>query len=108
MSKNAEMWVNIWYLNTTDATLLNTKIKECLLVSSFSIVGESDHNFYPQGYTKTFLLSESHCALHTWPEVNRTWLELASCNKEKLIQFSSHIKNIFYVSPASQIETKIK
>ena len=106
MNTTAEMWVNIWYIPTTDITLLNTKIKESLVSSSFSIIGESEYHFSPQGYTKAFLLSESHCALHTWPEVNKTWLELASCNQEKLTNFSALIKDMFGSDPVSQITTK--
>jgi S-adenosylmethionine decarboxylase len=106
MNKTADMWVNIWYFNITNPDILNKILEEKLKSSGFTIVGEEDYHFSPEGYTKTFLLSESHCALHTWPEINRTWLELASCNQEKLLKFTSEIKNSFDVRPISEIETK--
>lgn len=106
MNKTAEMWVHIWYLNFTDPDTLNETISEKLKASGFTIVGEEDYHFFPEGYTKTFLLSESHCALHTWPGINRTWVELASCNEEKLLAFTSQVKDDFNVDPVSKIETK--
>lgn len=106
MNSNAEMWVNIWYLDITDPVALNNALGEMLKSSGFTIVGEGDFHFSPVGYTKTFLLSESHCALHTWPEIHRTWIELASCNKEKLERFAKQMKEIFDLEPVSQIETK--
>ena len=106
MNKTADMWVNIWYLNITNPDILNKIIEEKLKFSGFTIVGEKGYHFYPEGYTKTFLLSESHCALHTWPKINRTWLELASCNQDKLLKFTSEVASIFNVFPVNKIETK--
>jgi S-adenosylmethionine decarboxylase len=106
MNKTAQMWVTIWYLDTTDVGVLNTHIKKALTDATFTVIGEQDYHFSPVGYTKAFLLSESHCALHTWPETNRTWLEVASCNNEKLELFTRHMKEIFGVDPVSHIETK--
>ena len=41
-----------------------------------------DHHFSPQGYTALWLLTESHFAVHTFPEFGRSYIELSSCNLE--------------------------
>lgn len=105
MNSNAAMWVNIWYLEITDPKILNDALGEMLQTSGFTIVGEKDYHFSPFGYTKTFLLSESHCALHTWPEINKTWIEVASCNQEKLLAFASLFKEKYNISPVAAIDT---
>ena len=40
-----------------------------------------EHSFQPQGYTAIWLLAESHFAIHTFPEENKTYIELSSCNR---------------------------
>lgn len=40
----------------------------------------SDHHLFPGGsMTGTVILSESHAAIHTWPEAGYAWCELATC-----------------------------
>ena len=45
--------------------------------------------FYPYGYTKLYLLSESHFAIHTFPEEKLAYYELSSCNKKYYDRFVS-------------------
>lgn len=54
-----------------------------LIQSTFTILGSIDHIFAPYGYTKIWLLGESHFALHTFPEENTVYLELSSCVEDK-------------------------
>mgnify|MGYP003132177284 CR=1 FL=1 len=54
---------------------------EVILDSGFTILGTIDYNFNPEGYTALFLLAESHFAIHTFPEENKYYIELSSCNK---------------------------
>lgn len=58
-----------------------------LKTSGFGIIGFMEHFFEPQGYTGLWLISESHFAIHTFPEENKTYIELSSCNKEMYDQF---------------------
>lgn len=46
-----------------------------------------EHYFEPQGYTCLWLLSESHFAIHTFPEANKTYIELSSCNRQMYENF---------------------
>ncbi|MCR8560418.1 S-adenosylmethionine decarboxylase [Mucilaginibacter sp. BJC16-A38] len=54
-----------------------------LIQAEFSILNSTDHVFSPQGYTKIWLLAESHFAIHTFPEQNAFYLELSSCIESK-------------------------
>ena len=58
-----------------------------LLNAGFEILGLTEHEFDPQGYTVIYLLSESHLAIHTFPEENQTYFELTSCVKEPFDKF---------------------
>jgi S-adenosylmethionine decarboxylase len=53
----------------------------------FTIVLFNEHHFTEQGYTCFWLLGESHLAIHTFPESGKSYIELSSCNKEKLDLF---------------------
>lgn len=43
-------------------------------------LGESFHQFEPQGVTGTVVLAESHLAIHTWPESGYTTIDVFVCN----------------------------
>lgn len=62
-----------------------------LLKSGFKVLGIVEHKFKPQGYTVLFLLAESHFAVHTFPEHNKMYIELSSCNKEKYKTFKGEL-----------------
>lgn len=55
--------------------------------SGFTIVKQIKHFFDPIGYTTIYLLAESHLAIHTFPEENKTYIELSSCVKSYFIKF---------------------
>ena len=90
---DGSMWVSMWYTSTTDIDVLNSEIESMLKHASFSVLSETDYRFDPLGYTKLFLLAESHFAVHTWPEHNVSWLEIASCIEEKYNKLLAEIKN---------------
>lgn len=60
-----------------------------LLGAGFTILNFVEHHFQPQGYTALWLLAESHCALHTFPEEERSYIELSSCNGDLYVNFVS-------------------
>ncbi|MCD4666725.1 adenosylmethionine decarboxylase [archaeon] len=71
----------------SDKTLNNPKfLKETLLKAlekdNFTVLGESSHEFQPQGYTMLVLLSESHATIHTYPEYNSLVFHLYSCRSD--------------------------
>jgi S-adenosylmethionine/arginine decarboxylase-like enzyme len=52
----------------------------------------NEYYFKPQGYSSLYLLSESHFAIHTFPEENQTYIELTSCVKKQFDKFIKSIK----------------
>lgn len=56
----------------------------------FTIILFNEYHFPEQGYTCFWLLGESHLAIHTFPESGKSYIELSSCNKEKLDLFISN------------------
>jgi len=67
--------------------LLNDKLglkllcKNLCIENNFTIVGEIDYDFYPQGCSFVLLLSESHLSVHTFPERNHISFDLYTCKQ---------------------------
>ena len=43
------------------------------------VVGESFHQFSPQGVTGILSIAESHISIHTWPEFNYAAADIFTC-----------------------------
>lgn len=61
----------------------NNKLKE----AGFGIITFVEYHFEPQGWTALWLLSESHFAIHTFPEKGKSYIELSSCIKNPYDKF---------------------
>lgn len=66
--------------------------KELLQECGFNVLHTLSHYFLPQGETFLYLLSESHFALHSFPEHDKLFLQLSSCNKSMFIRYKRKIK----------------
>jgi S-adenosylmethionine decarboxylase len=70
-----------------NSKLLNDKLglklmcKNLCIENNFTIIGEVDHDFHPQGCSFVFLLSESHLSVHTFPEKNHMSFDLYTCRQ---------------------------
>lgn len=75
-----------WYGCSTDtpeftqATALRALCVNAARDAGLTVVGESFHQFEPQGVTGTVLLAESHIAIHTWPESGFVTVDVYVCN----------------------------
>jgi S-adenosylmethionine decarboxylase len=58
---------------------VNPICRELCQIHNYTILGEIDHLFHPQGYTALFLLSESHLSVHTFPEKEYISFDLYTC-----------------------------
>jgi len=59
--------------------LLNETVSEAKLTK----VGETVHQFQPEGVTAVILLAESHISIHTWPEKDGfAALDIFTCGNE--------------------------
>lgn len=81
--------MNKWYawIKETESAYLFSHYEELLSNSGFRILDVLQHNFNPQGYTALFLLSESHFAIHTFPERGKSYVELSSCVDRQFDRF---------------------
>jgi S-adenosylmethionine decarboxylase len=73
--------------NLKNHKILKDKSIELLKKTGFTVLESIDHEFSPQGYTLVVLLSESHFAIHTYPEFSSIYFHLYSCGdkSEKLL-----------------------
>ena len=83
----AQIWnFNDW-ITETDPAQLKARYDGIIRQCGFHVLQEVEHYFTPYGYTKLYLLGESHFAIHTFPEENKTYIELSSCNKAYFDKF---------------------
>lgn len=83
---------NVW-IEATEPAQLKKYFDNVLQDSGFNICGYIDKHFEPFGYTGLYLLSESHFAIHTFPEEGKTYIELSSCIEEPFIKFKKIFNN---------------
>ena len=87
---NFQTWVK-----GADGEQLKQFTEQLIQDSGFTILNFIEHHFEPQGYTALWLLAESHCALHTFPEENKSYLELSSCNLQMYEDFVKLVDKFF-------------
>ena len=83
---NMSLWVD-----ETEPEMLKEKYSAILADSGFHVESFSEKYFKPYGYTALWLLSESHFAIHTFPEENTTYIELSSCVEKQYKSFMGKI-----------------
>ncbi len=93
----AELFNFKCWINASDSEELREKLASFLTQSEFEILGFIDHQFSPQGYTCLWLLAESHLAVHTYPEHNKSYIELTSCVEGKLEAFKTCLESSFTI-----------
>lgn len=79
----------IGYIETKEGKFLKSidAIKSAVLsickVIGLKVVGEEYYVFKsPGGITYCFILSQSHFVVHTWPEEQKIFFDIFTCNKE--------------------------
>jgi len=87
MQVKAEVWNKNKWIILTNPEKLKDMFSDILLKAGFSIINFQEHFFKPTGYTALWLLSESHFAIHTFPEENKSYIELSSCGREHFCNF---------------------
>ncbi len=98
---NMKSWVK-----ATDVDFLCCRLSEMLAKSEFTVLENARHNFKPFGFTALWLLSESHLALHTFPESGFSYIELSSCIKQPFDSFANLLKDCDLGVLNMQINTK--
>lgn len=83
----AQMFNYAGWVSETNPETLKVVFDKILNDSEFSVLSFTDYKFKPFGYTALWLLSESHFALHTFPEENKSYIELSSCIERQYLKF---------------------
>jgi len=63
--------------------LFESLLKEALQKDKFNVLNFVSHSFTPKGYTAVALLSDSHLAIHTYPEHDTVYFNMYSCRGPK-------------------------
>jgi len=75
----AQMFNHQEWVEETNPFTLREKYTEMLKAAGFGVLSFVEYHFEPFGYTALWLLSESHFAIHTFPEEGKSYIELSSC-----------------------------
>lgn len=75
------------WIQKSDHLIIVPELEAILKESGFTVLNFMEHRFEPQGFTAIWLLAESHCALHTFPEQRKSYVELSSCNTQMYVNF---------------------
>lgn len=86
-------------LNSPEIT--QNLLRQIAKIAQLTVLQTLQHQFHPQGISQILLLSESHLAIHTWPEQNSAYVTLTSCRILKEADFEQ-ISNLI----AQQFQAK--
>ena len=81
------------WVDETDPVKIKAKYDKLLKESGFGVLNFQEHHFKPFGYSALWLLSESHFAIHTFPEEEQSYIELSSCVKKQFDKFINNNSN---------------
>lgn len=88
----AQMFNLSCWTSETDPHVLRSYFSNLLQSAGFGVLGSIDYHFKPFGYTLLILLSESHFAIHTFPEEGKSYIELSSCIGPQFERFIEKVR----------------
>ena len=71
-----------------------------------NVVKNLSHMFTPKGVTLVYILSESHLAIHTWPELGTIHVDLVTCSLRTQEEFEKSLKHSLSVYKVRSIKIK--
>ena len=90
-----QLLVDVWDLHPLfldDLEAIKSIMHRVLMERGISIVSQDAKKFPGQGLTLTYLLSESHAAVHTWPESGFASFDFLTCGTVDLEELNDHLK----------------
>jgi S-adenosylmethionine/arginine decarboxylase-like enzyme len=78
-----------------DSSELENAFDNFVLLLNLHVVEKVTHKFEPIGKTFIYILSESHLAIHTWPEYKLLHLDLVTCTHVEKKSIEDAIKQSF-------------
>jgi len=80
---NDQRWIRNDQFVRPEPQMIRLLFEGMLLEAGFGVVNYMEHRFEPHGFTAIWLLSESHLAIHTFPEEELVYVEMSSCVEEQ-------------------------
>ena len=90
-----QLLVDVWGLHPLlldDLEAINSTMHRVVTASVISVVSFDAHKFPGQGLTLTYLLSESHAVVHTWPESGFAAFDFLTCGTADLTMLNDHLR----------------
>ena len=79
-----------------DLPYLRKALMEAAEETGATIIGDSFHQFSPQGVTGVVAIAESHLCIHTWPEHGYAAVDIFTCgDTSRLEEATGHIADAF-------------
>lgn len=69
----------VWVSKAVHLQAIMNRIAE---KNGFTVVSRAFHQFEPHGATGVLVLSESHFSAHTYPELNKVYLDVFCCSED--------------------------
>jgi S-adenosylmethionine decarboxylase len=66
-----------------DPKRMEDALRAAVDAGGFTMLNHYVHQFSPQGVTGAAVLSESHIALHSWPENGVLFIDIATCSGDE-------------------------
>ena len=66
-------------IDLKDISTIKAGVEAAIIHSGATILTYNDHTFEGGGYTIFFVLSESHCSIHTYPEYGHLFIDYFTC-----------------------------
>lgn len=67
-----------------DLAYIRQELRHAASAVGAHIVGESFHQFTPQGVTGILSIAESHISIHTWPELGYAAADIFTCGQQTM------------------------
>ncbi|MBM3155569.1 MAG: S-adenosylmethionine decarboxylase proenzyme [Chloroflexi bacterium] len=65
-----------------DLEFLKSSLTETAVQIGATVIGDSFHQFSPQGVSGVVIISESHLFIHTWPEYSYAAVDVFTCGEK--------------------------
>lgn len=100
LKKGAEIYIDhrvaqIWGVKSldllTNPSLLEDMFKQICKDLGLNVINNFFHKFKPAGISLVFILSQSHLAVHTWPENSYIHIDIFTCSKVAKLNFLKRI-----------------
>jgi S-adenosylmethionine/arginine decarboxylase-like enzyme len=86
--------LDVWFSRYSDSVLKESL--DSLVFQSFHVVNTVEYFFEPQGFTRIYVLKESHVAVHTYPEHGYISVDVYICNPDfDLAAIAARIRGLF-------------